>query len=324
MTDKESSIINGDTALPIPRQFARWLGWNEAGILQQIHWHIQEGHGQVLAGVRWIRMSETEWMEEIPLDEKAIQRAISNLENDGLIMTAVFKGRCKWYTVIYDAVADLTGPVERITQKSEKRKKARASRQDIPAKEQNVPIVINPTVEDSRIDSYAKAKEQNVPIATNDEVREQSVPTIGTKCTYEWEQNVPLQESSQESFKNPILILDAHAHQILDKIGNLCRTNFFNPAREPFKTSLLKTVQDYTAERVLWAIELALSPEKANGKPKTWGFVLAILEKDKDGSYEARKNGHKETEAPPNKTSVALTAALEAKAKPYTPRRSNE
>src|SRR5574341_578129 len=107
ISDNESSIINNDSALPIPRQFARWLGWNEAGILQQLHWHIREGHGQFIDGVPWIRMSETEWMDEIPLDEKVIQRAIKNLVSDGLIRSAVFTGRCKWYTVDYEAVESL-------------------------------------------------------------------------------------------------------------------------------------------------------------------------------------------------------------------------
>jgi len=315
MSDNESSsIINGDSPLPIPRQFARWLGWNEAGILQQLHWHTEEEHGQVIDGVRWIRMSETEWMEEIPLDEKAIQRAIKNLVEDGLIMTAVFKGRCKWYAILYSAVADLTGPVERITQKSKKRKQASASRKNFTAKEHFVPIVINSMasaghfVDGGSSVGYAQAKEHSVPISE----WEQNGGLDGNKMGSEWEQNVPLQESLQDSFKNPVLILDAPAHEILDKIGSLCRTNFFNPNYEPYKASLLKTIQEFSPKRVLWAIELALSPEKANGKPKTWGFVLAILEKDKDGSYEARKNGeshygHHST----SKTNAGIDPALE-------------
>ena len=102
MTNSESSIINNDSALPIPRQLARWLGLNEAGILQQLHWHTEQGHGQLIDGKHWIRMSETEWMDEIPLDEKAIQRAIKNLATDGLIESTTFAGRCKWYAVCYD------------------------------------------------------------------------------------------------------------------------------------------------------------------------------------------------------------------------------
>lgn len=298
MSDNESSIINNDSALPIPRQLARWLGWNEAGILQQLHWHIQEQHGQVIGGIRWIRMSETEWMEEIPLDEKAIQRAIANLVDDGLVISATLRGRCKWYAVCYEAVEALAGPVERIVQKSEKRKAARASRQDI------------------------AAKEQIVPIEQKNEVKVQNVPE-GQNVPIEWVQNVPLQESSR--IKDSILISSVAKEQnvpiraspeckqrdeLLDRIGELVKTNFFNPRIEPYHTSLFQTINEYSAQRVLWAIELALSPDKANGKPKTWGFILGILKKDKEGSYETQKNGtyirHKQHSGPLQQTGEAL------------------
>ena len=306
MTDNESSIINNDSALPIPRQFARWLGWNEAGILQQLHYHTQEGHGQFVDGVHWIRMSETEWMDEIPLDEKAIQRAIKNLIGDGLIRSAVFSGRCKWYSVCYDAVEVLDGPVERITQKSEKRKAARAAHKDIPTKEQFVPIVITSTSPETiepeahKADEYANEKEQIVPIQR---WVQNGAKSNRNKMGFSKVQNVPLQESLQESDKE-LLILNAGAcmrDKTLDRIGDLCRTNFFNPRADPYKTALMEAIIKFTASKVLWAIELALSPKKSNGQPKTWGFVIGILEKDKDGSYEAQKkrsvihNGHSNT-----------------------------
>lgn len=287
MSPTESSIINGDSALPIPRQLARWIGLNEAAILQQLHYHTLQEHGQKIAGVRWVRMSETEWMEEIPLDEKAIQRAIKNLVEDELIQSATFSGhgRSKWYTINYSAVDSLDGPVDRIVQKSEKRKQARASRKDV--KEQIVPIVIDPIDNDE----YAKVKEQSVPIDDNEPQKEQSVPI-------EWEQNVLLQDSSFQDQDS--LILNAHAREekeILERIGVLSRTNFSNPNIEPFRTSLITACHKYTSQKVLWAMEVALSPEKANGRPKTWGYVLGILEKDKEETYQPRKvsrnNGHK-------------------------------
>jgi hypothetical protein len=76
---------------------------------------------------------------------------------------------------------------------------------------------------------------------------------------------------------------------------------------EPGHTALLKACQEFTPKKVLWAIELALSPEKANGKPKTWGYVLGILQRDKEGSYQvqkygASKNGTKEQYAKTKRT----------------------
>jgi hypothetical protein len=77
---------------------------------------------------------------------------------------------------------------------------------------------------------------------------------------------------------------------ILDQIGQLCKDNFTDPCSdELFKANLKKQIQLYTAQGVLDAINLALSPDRANGRNKTWGYVKAILK----GQAQDKQNGGK-------------------------------
>lgn len=66
----------------------------------------------------------------------------------------------------------------------------------------------------------------------------------------------------------------------MNQIGDLCKEHFSDPAVEPYRTQLLETINRYSAVKVLWAIQTALSPDRQNGKAKSWGYVLGILEKD--------------------------------------------
>jgi len=75
----------------------------------------------------------------------------------------------------------------------------------------------------------------------------------------------------------------------MNQIGDLCKEHFSDPAIEPYRTQLLETVSKYSADKVLWAIQTALSPDRQNGKAKSWGYVLGILEKDerRSGNQQA-------------------------------------
>lgn len=73
----------------------------------------------------------------------------------------------------------------------------------------------------------------------------------------------------------------------LDQIGYLCKANFSDPTKDPFKTKLIEAINTYTAKAVLEAIQIAISPERQNGKPKTWGYVLGILKNQTDQAKPA-------------------------------------
>lgn len=81
--------------------------------------------------------------------------------------------------------------------------------------------------------------------------------------------------------------------QNLQQINDLCRHHFSSPTTDPlFKDDLLAQLSTHGAAKVLDAINLALSPDRANGKPKSWGYVKAILNnQDKPNRNGASKNG---------------------------------
>jgi hypothetical protein len=75
---------------------------------------------------------------------------------------------------------------------------------------------------------------------------------------------------------------------ILDKIGDLCKDNFTDPATcKPFKADLMEQINLYSAAEVLDAINLTLT-DRANGQAKGWGYVKAVLK----GRAEDKKKGH--------------------------------
>jgi hypothetical protein len=84
----------------------------------------------------------------------------------------------------------------------------------------------------------------------------------------------------------------AHTCAILDQIGQLCRENFFDPEIEPYHTDLKQQIKLYGADEVLANINLALSPDRANGTPKAWGYVKGILKsKAKEKQDGGTQNG---------------------------------
>ena len=168
-----SKLLFDEPPLQVQRTLACFIGLNEAMILQQLHYIIDQSKlGQTIDGVRWIRMTIPEWGEIFPFfDDGQIKRALKNLQEDGLLLGQAFDGlgRSKWYTIAYDKVASLSGPVERLSSRQTKRQKA-------------AKISV-----DSRND-YKKVSVQNVPIVDSNrtkcsEVSVQNVPTIGTKCS---------------------------------------------------------------------------------------------------------------------------------------------
>lgn len=139
---------------------AAWIGLNEAIFLQQLHYIItnNESVGKFVDGRKWYRDKPRDFMVKyFPFwDEGTVKRTITNLKTDALILARSDlnedpQNRSLWYTVHYEAIERLTGPVERILDKSEKRKEARKARKQKPiendsyTKVQNVLLNDDPT-----------------------------------------------------------------------------------------------------------------------------------------------------------------------------------
>lgn len=108
------------------------------------------------------------------------------------------------------------------------------------------------------------------------------------------EMNVNVQEmngkeESKEDLKDSTT-MDAQ----LKEIDQLVKKHFADPDRNrDFKKDLQDTITKYSPGEILNAIKIAISPDRQNGKGKTWGYVKGILRKREE------KNGNR-----PKKTTI--------------------
>lgn len=161
-----SKYLIPEPALQVLPTLACHVGLNEAIFLQQLHWLLDNPKlGKKVDGRKWVKMSMKEWQEDHFRfwTDKVIGRTIDNLIGDGFIerrddLNYETYDHTYWYSLDYDALAALDGPVARIQSKQEKRKAAVATR-------------------------YDDAPVQNVPPQVQDVPRVQNVPPQGTKCT---------------------------------------------------------------------------------------------------------------------------------------------
>lgn len=109
---------------------AEWIGLNEAIFIQHLH-ELLTGPAKGL----WVRRTLNDCLVDFPFwDDGIIKRTIQNLRQDGLIfarfdLNESKQNRSAWYTISYEALSMLTGPVDRLKVKALKRRQARDSRQ---------------------------------------------------------------------------------------------------------------------------------------------------------------------------------------------------
>jgi hypothetical protein len=133
-----SNLLINEYPLIVLPTLACYIGLNEALVLQQVHyWMHNSKTGKEVNGKKWIYNTIEQWQESnFPFwTTGVIKRAIKNLENDGLLLSCKNLNkesfdRTKWYTVDYDKLNELLGPVPRLKKLSETRKKARSLRND--------------------------------------------------------------------------------------------------------------------------------------------------------------------------------------------------
>lgn len=109
---KETSLLLDEQPLVILPQLAELIGLNEAIILQQIHYWLklnEKAERNFHEGYYWTFNSYRQWKAQFPFwSQRTIQRAISNLEDKGLVVSGEFnrmKGdRSKWYRIDYSCL----------------------------------------------------------------------------------------------------------------------------------------------------------------------------------------------------------------------------
>lgn len=106
-----SRLLFDDPPIVISPRLAALVGLNEAIILQQLHYWIQQSSHE-RDGRRWVYNSYEEWGKQFPFwSQITIRRTIKNLEQMGIVIAKNFNksgfDRTKWYTIDYEALERL-------------------------------------------------------------------------------------------------------------------------------------------------------------------------------------------------------------------------
>jgi hypothetical protein len=110
---------------------AKRIGLNEAIFLQQLnYWLSNKKLGKEVDGIKWIRNTLDEWVDNFPFwHTSTIRKTIKTLVDDGLVLTRSDlnednRDRTIWYTIDLDLVYEMTGPLKRITSKKKIKREA--------------------------------------------------------------------------------------------------------------------------------------------------------------------------------------------------------
>lgn len=103
---KRSSLLLPEYPLQVLPNLANKIGLNEAIILQQIHYWLEQSKHEH-KGKKWIYNSYKEWENQFPFWSNAtIRRTITSLEKKNLIYVDNFNkynfDKTKWYSINYD------------------------------------------------------------------------------------------------------------------------------------------------------------------------------------------------------------------------------
>jgi hypothetical protein len=106
---KERKLINEEPLLVLP-SLVKALGFNEALILQQIHYWLtinEEKGNNYTDGYYWTFNSIVDWQKQFPWwSTSTIERKLRRLEGLGIVVTSRYNkrgfDRTKWYRIDYD------------------------------------------------------------------------------------------------------------------------------------------------------------------------------------------------------------------------------
>ena len=106
-----SKLLIDEPPLQVLPTLAKVIGLNEAIILQQVHYWLNE-NGKTYEGKKWIYNTYADWRKQFPFwSESTIKRTIKRLEEQGLLISGNFNrmklDRTKWYTINYEKLAEI-------------------------------------------------------------------------------------------------------------------------------------------------------------------------------------------------------------------------
>ncbi|BBW99042.1 DnaD domain-containing protein [Geobacillus subterraneus] len=109
-----SKFLLDEKPLIILPSLAKKIGLNEAIILQQLHYWLQESQN-IHNGYKWVYNTYEDWQRQFPFWSKnTIIRAIKSLEKKGLIVTGNYNklaiDNTKWYRIDYEKLDGMGRP----------------------------------------------------------------------------------------------------------------------------------------------------------------------------------------------------------------------
>lgn len=107
----KSHLLINEPALQVLPSLAKSIGLEEAIILQQLHYWLNNSkvEGRIEEGEKWIYNSYQEWQDNFPFwSVQQIQRIFLNLEKSGVVISAKLDAKkhdqTKFYRIDYDAL----------------------------------------------------------------------------------------------------------------------------------------------------------------------------------------------------------------------------
>jgi uncharacterized phage protein (TIGR02220 family) len=106
-----SKLLITEQPLMILPKLAKEIGFNEALILQQMHYRLISSK-HFIDGRKWVISTYEEWLEQMPFwSLSTVRRTVSSLEKLGLLVSANYNqfkmDHTKWYSIDYIKLAEL-------------------------------------------------------------------------------------------------------------------------------------------------------------------------------------------------------------------------
>jgi hypothetical protein len=107
-----SKLLMDERPLVVLPSLAKLIGLNEAIVVQQIHYWLQN-KPNIRDGIRWTYNTYEGWAKQFPWwSESTVKRTIKKLESDGLLITTANYNKMKidntkWYSINYDKLNEL-------------------------------------------------------------------------------------------------------------------------------------------------------------------------------------------------------------------------
>lgn len=99
-------VLPGEAALVAQRSVILEVGLVAAHVLQQIHHHIQSGHGESADGAAWMTCTQTALANELAISRDQVKAAVKAMRDRGWIVALQRGGydRTAWLRIDYEMV----------------------------------------------------------------------------------------------------------------------------------------------------------------------------------------------------------------------------